>query len=71
MRTLDPEISGVSVDFAPSPSSRLSVAALPARATAYDGRRDSDPAVMLGFVVLALVCTVVAATVAVALLLAA
>jgi hypothetical protein len=55
-------------DYTPS-SSRLSVAALPARMTAYDHRRESDPAVMLGFVVLAVVSTMLAAVVAVALVL--
>lgn len=75
MRTFDRDASGVVVEFGPSSasrvsSSRVSVAALPARPSAY-GRRDSDPAVMLAFVVLVVASTVLAAVVAVALVLVA
>ena len=71
---MDPDVSGVLVDFAAVRSNRLSAAALPGHATAYDGRRDSDPAVMLGFVMLVVASTMLAAfaaIVAVALLLVA
>ena len=71
VRTLDPDVSGGMVDFAAVRSNRLSTAALPGHATAYDHRRDSDPAVMLGFVVLVVAATMVAAVVALALLLVA
>jgi hypothetical protein len=71
MRTVDSDVSGVLVDFAAVRANRLSTTAVPGHATAYDGRRDSDPSVMLGFVVLVVASTMLAALVAAALLLVA
>ena len=76
MRTFEGDASGVVVDFGPSSatrpaSSRLAVAALSARGWTHGGLRESDPAVMLGFVILAVASTMLATIVAVALLLVA
>ena len=62
--TLEPHATGAMMDLATSAQKPFTPEAAPVGRTASEFRRESDPAVMLGFVTLAVACMLLTAVVA-------